>query len=98
MKIANPLLLDTNKTSTQFLNRPMTANLMTEVEIDKLSQSRGAYVGKRSKQGYPRLYSASSSKIKLSNATKTFYPEKYFKRVGYQKSEASSKLRVNPLG
>jgi len=34
--------------------------------------------------------------MKLSNNSKTFYPDAYFKRVGYQKSDATS--RVDALG
>ena len=44
--------------------------------------------------------SAQSKTAKLTPGAKTFYPEGYYKRVGYQKSEisASSNARVDALG
>ena len=43
--------------------------------------------------------SAQSKTIKLTPNARTFYPEGYYKRVGYQKSEAaSSNARVDALG
>lgn len=42
--------------------------------------------------------SAQSRTIKLTPNAKSYYPEDYYKRVGYQKSEASSNARVDALG
>lgn len=43
--------------------------------------------------------SAQSKTVKLTPNAKTYYPEGYYKRVGYQKSEAaSSNARVDALG
>lgn len=43
--------------------------------------------------------SAQSRTIKLTPGAKAFYPNGYYKRVGYQKSEAaSSNARVDALG
>ena len=43
--------------------------------------------------------SANSKTIKLTPNAKTFYPEGYYNRVGYQKSEfSSSNARVDALG
>lgn len=54
-----------------------------------------AYVGKRSsKQRLARVKSASANKfgnVFSSTQTKTFYPESYFKRVGYQKDHPMRK-------
>ena len=56
-------------------------------------------MGKHNSSAKPsRVSSATSKTVKLSAASKTFYPEKYFNRVGYQKSEASSHARVDALG
>lgn len=70
-------------------------------EYDAISQTSGAYIGKRSTNRPNRLASASASKtIKLTPNARTFYPDGYYKRVGYQKSEAgtSSQARVDALG
>lgn len=47
-----------------------------------------------------RLLSAKSTNSKLSKGSKTFYPEGYFKRVGYEMSEKShqSHYRIDALG
>ena len=42
--------------------------------------------------------SAQSKTIKLTPNARTYYPEEYYKRVGYQKSETSSHARVDALG
>ncbi len=42
--------------------------------------------------------SAQSKTIKLTPNARTYYPDDYFKRVGYQKSEAGSRARVDALG
>lgn len=43
--------------------------------------------------------SAHSKTIKLTPNSKTYYPDDYYKRVGYQKSDAaSSHARVDALG
>ena len=42
--------------------------------------------------------SAQSRTIKLTPGAKAYYPNGYYKRVGYQKSEASSNARVDALG
>jgi len=43
--------------------------------------------------------SAQSKTIKLTPGARTFYPDGYYKRVGYQKSDAaSSHARVDALG
>jgi hypothetical protein len=35
---------------------------------------------------------------RFSKGTKTFYPDEYYKRVGYQMTETTSKHRVDALG
>lgn len=42
--------------------------------------------------------SAQNRTIKLTPGAKAYYPDNYYKRVGYQKSEASSNARVDALG
>jgi len=43
--------------------------------------------------------SAQSKTVKLTPNARTFYPEEYYKRVGYQKSETKSyQARVDALG
>jgi hypothetical protein len=46
------------------------------------------------------MQSASSLKVgsRLSKGARTYYPNDYYNRVGYQKSEVSSKSRVDALG
>lgn len=47
------------------------------------------------------MMSASSKNSKLSRDTKTFYPEEYFKRVGYAKASdthSNAEARVDALG
>ena len=60
-------------------------------------QTRGAYVGKHGRRPI-RVSSAQSKTMKLAGTAKTFYPNGYYKRVGYQKSEVSSNSRVDALG
>lgn len=67
-------------------------------EHDTISQTSSAYVGKHGTNKRQRHQSAYSKSIKLSSGSKTFYPEAYFKRVGYEKSNASSHSRVDALG
>lgn len=69
-------------------------------DYDSISQASGAYVGKRSTNRPMRQMSAQSKTIKLTPNARTFYPEGYYKRVGYQKSDAqsSSNARVDALG
>ena len=73
---------------------------MSNADADAISQASGAYVGKRSSTRPARQMSAHHSKmIKLTPNAKTYYPDDYYKRVGYQKSEASnSHARVDALG
>lgn len=55
-----------------------------------------AYVNKRSQQkNFCRVKSASCNKATVfaSPNTKTFYPEGYFKRVGYSKDNGNAKVR-----
>ena len=63
-----------------------------------MSQASGAYVGKRSTNRPNRGQSAQSKTIKLTPGARTFYPQDYYNRVGYQKSETSSHARVDALG
>ena len=65
---------------------------------DQMSSASGAYVGKRASGRVQRGMSAQSKTIKLNPNSRTFYPDGYYKRVGYQKSEASSNARVDALG
>lgn len=70
-------------------------------EYDAVSQTSSAYVGKRATPGggSKRQMSAQSRTIKLTPGAKAFYPNGYYKRVGYEKSEAaSSNARVDALG
>ena len=64
-----------------------------------MSQASSAYVGKRTTGRPQRQMSAQSKTIKLTPGARTFYPDGYYKRVGYQKSDAaSSHARVDALG
>ena len=69
--------------------------------LDVLSQSSNAYVPKHGGLKQKRLQSASSSKAgsRFSRGTKTYYPDEYYKRVGYEMSQTSSqKHRTDALG
>ena len=69
--------------------------------LDVLSQSSNAYVPKHGGIKQKRMQSASSSKAgsRFSRGTKTYYPDEYSKRVGYELSTTSSqKHRVDALG
>ena len=77
-----------------FEKRPNTRGGV--VEYDAISKASSAYVGKHNTSKRQRHSSAQSKTLKLSQNSKTFYPDAYFKRVGYQKSDASS--RVDALG
>lgn len=69
--------------------------------MDALSQSSSAYVPKRGVLKKGRMQSANHSSAKqsrFSQNTKTYYPDNYYKRVGYQMSETSNKNRVDALG
>ena len=47
----------------------------------------------------PRQMSAQHKTTKLAPGARSYYPEGYYKRVGYQQSEtASSRARVDALG
>ena len=74
----------------------MTSQYAT-AEYDTLSQTSGAYVGKHGRRPM-RVSSAHSKTIKLGGTAKTYYPNGYYKRVGYQKSECSAGSRVDALG
>ena len=68
---------------------------------DALSQSSNAYVAKHGTAKPKRMQSANASSkngSRFSKGTKTYYPDEYYKRVGYQMSESSSKHRVDALG
>ena len=76
------------------------------IDYDAVSHTSNAYVGNHAK-GKNRQMSAQTRKVKLGNHlmspgkvslvnSKTYYPDGYFKRVGYQVSEAGS--RVDALG
>lgn len=68
---------------------------------DALSQSSNAYVAKHGALKPKRMQSANASSkngSRFSKGTKTYYPDDYYKRVGYQMSETSSKHRVDALG
>ena len=90
----NPVLATGGDTGVQFYQRPHTRG----GEPDTMSQASGAYVGKRSTNRPNRQMSAQSKTIKLTPGARTFYPNDYYQRVGYQKSEASSHARVDALG
>jgi hypothetical protein len=69
--------------------------------LDALSQSSNAYVPKHGVLKNKRLQSANTnSKVsRFSQNTKTYYPDNYYQRVGYQMSEQSAnKNRVDALG
>ena len=74
----------------------MTSQYAT-AEYDTLSQTSGAYIGKHGKRP-GRVSSAHSKTLKLQGSAKTYYPNGYYKRVGYQKSECSAGSRVDALG
>ena len=65
------------------------------VDYETTSNAGSAYIGKHSNKK-DRTMSAQSRTMKLTSNAKTFYPEQYFKRVGYQQSDAGS--RVDALG
>lgn len=55
-----------------------------------------AYVNKRSQKPMYRVKSASTGKpnsVFGQSKAKTFYPEGYFKRVGYNKNNGNTKVR-----
>ena len=93
-KSKNPLLNPVLSGSMNFEKRPNTRGGV--VEYDAISKASSAYVGKHNTSKRQRHSSAQSKTLKLSQNSKTFYPDAYFKRVGYQKSDASS--RVDALG
>lgn len=75
----------------------MTGQYAT-ADYDTLSQTSGAYVGKHGRRPI-RVSSAQSKTMKLAGTAKTYYPNGYYKRVGYQKSEVSNAgSRVDALG
>ena len=75
----------------------MTSQYAT-ADYDTLSQTSGAYIGKHGKRPM-RVSSAHSKTLKLGGTAKTYYPNGYYKRVGYQKSEVSTGAsRVDALG
>ena len=77
---------------------PMRPNTRSgAIDYDAVSNTSGAYVGKRSAYRQ-RQMSAQSKTIRLAGNARTYYPEGYYKRVGYQKSETSSNARVDALG
>ena len=84
------------ETGNGFPSRPNTRG--GTKDYDQISSASGAYVGKRASGRPARGMSAHSKPIKLNPAARTFYPDGYYKRVGYQKSEASSQARVDALG
>lgn len=93
-------------TNTGLDRRPHSRGCV--VDYDAASQASSAYVGKHSKGKKERQMSAGARKVKLGNNfltqgnmsmssnSKTYYPNEYFKRVGYQMSDAGS--RVDALG
>ena len=90
----NPVLAGSADSGLNFYQRPHTrAN-----DSDAISTTSGAYVGKRATGRATRQMSAQSKTIKLTPNARTYYPEEYYKRVGYQKSETSSHARVDALG
>ena len=95
-RVQNPVLAGEAQANSQTggftYSRPQTRDL------DAISQASGAYVGKRAVKRPARQMSAQSKTVKLTPNARTFYPEEYFKRVGYQKSEAGSRARVDALG
>jgi len=96
-RVQNPVLATgvAADTTQSFYARPHTRG---GYEADNVSQASGAYVGKRSTHKATRQMSAHSKTIRLTPGARTFYPDDYYKRVGYQKSEASSHARVDALG
>ena len=69
--------------------------------FDTLSRSSNAYVAKHGNVRPKRMQSASASSkghSRFTRTTKSFYPDEYFKRVGYQVPVETSKYRVDALG
>lgn len=99
-RLANPVLAG-GDTAIGFHGMPMRPNTRGGGEYDAVSQASSAYVGKRATTSgnKQRQMSAQTRSIKLTPGAKAFYPGGYYKRVGYQMSEAaSSNARVDALG
>lgn len=105
-KVSNPVLANSSLGFRQTTNygglSGVGERLNTDgnFKVDALSQTTSAYVGKRS---VPKSYRVSSAKSKtvgkISEKAKTYYPEDYYKRVGYEKeSDAGNDSRVDALG
>ena len=65
------------------------------IDFETMSTTSSAYVGKNALKK-ERNMSAQTRSIKLGSNSKIYYPESYYKRVGYQMSDAES--RVDALG
>lgn len=99
--MANPVLAGAGQdTAVGFQGMPTRPITRGGRDYDAVSQASSAYVGKRTAPGgSKRQMSAQSRTIKLTPGAKAFYPNGYYKRVGYEKSEAaSSNARVDALG
>ena len=100
--MGNPVLAGGSAADTGAFSGMMRPNTRGAAghEYDAVSQASSAYVGKRATTsgGGKRQMSAQSRTIKLTPGAKAYYPNGYYKRVGYQKSEASSNARVDALG
>ena len=76
IQISNPVLADAGQPAN-----PKEQNL-----YDALSQSSNAYVAKHGALKPKRMQSANASSkngSRFSKGTKTYYPDEYYKRVGY---------------
>ena len=64
---------------------------LNDFEYETLSKTSGAYVGKYTKQGGKQVRAGSahpsrsntSSNLRLGANSKVYYPNEYYKRVGY---------------
>ena len=83
--MANPVLAGAAQdTATGFHGMPSRPNTRSGKDYDAVSQASSAYVGKRSTNGASkRQMSAQSRTVKLAPGAKAFYPNGYYKRVGY---------------
>ena len=87
------------------LQQSAQGNPRASADEYNMQMPASAYVGKRQQQKLNRVKSASSNKLNSGLAqmnAKTFYPEGYFKRVGYQKdannNNGNVQLKSDTLG
>ena len=94
-KISNPVLADHHAKTNP--NRRYQTSQTRDGDYDVISQASGAYVGKRATTATaashplrPTSVAYHSRTIKLTPNARTYYPDGYFNRVGYQKSETAT--------